>query len=102
MVPQRQLPGMQPQPLHAQQTGDSAVQSPFAMRRVANNGVRDVLHMPAQLVPTPGLRLQRHERAACGGKAARGTRGTRSARAIWASWAGGFGSTANGITLVSV
>jgi site-specific recombinase XerD len=62
--------GMEPQALSAQVLGNGAVQRPFPMGGVANDGVGDVLHVAAQLVTPTGQGLQFHLGPAGAGKGA--------------------------------
>ena len=68
-VSQLQTLRVQPQPLQPHPFGHSAVQRPFAVRGVAQDGVGDVLHVAAQLVAAARQRLQRQLGAAGAGKA---------------------------------
>ena len=60
--------GMQPQAIEAKVLGNGAVQRPFAVGGVADDRVRDVFHMAAQLMPPTGQGLQFHLSPADGGK----------------------------------
>ena len=54
---------VQPQALHAHPIGDVAVEWPFSVGGIAQNGMRQMLAMPPQLVTAPGLGNQRDQGA---------------------------------------
>jgi hypothetical protein len=60
--------GMEPQALSAQVFGNGAVQRPFAVGGVADDGVGNVFHVAAQLVAPTGQGLQLHLRKPCAWK----------------------------------
>ena len=68
-VAQFQAPGMQPQAIETDVFGHSPVQRPFAVGGVAQDRVRDVLHVAAQLMPATGEWLQFQLGPARSGKA---------------------------------